>query len=76
MHHLPNNTPAEDISDGLVNLGFDFISVKHDKHSSVTFRVNNNQEPHLVPHNFFLEGKIKKNAISQVFAHFSHSRGL
>jgi hypothetical protein len=26
--HLPINTPAEDISDGLVNLGFDIISVK------------------------------------------------
>jgi hypothetical protein len=26
--HLPHNTPAEDISDGLVNLGFDIISVK------------------------------------------------
>jgi hypothetical protein len=26
--HLPQNTPAEDISDGLVNLGFDVIRVK------------------------------------------------
>jgi hypothetical protein len=26
--HLPHNTPAEDISDGLVSLGFDVISVK------------------------------------------------
>jgi hypothetical protein len=28
IRHLPINTPAEDISDGLVNLGFDVISVK------------------------------------------------
>jgi hypothetical protein len=28
IRHLPLNTPAEDISDGLVNLGFDVISVK------------------------------------------------
>jgi hypothetical protein len=26
--HLPLNTPAEDISDGLVSLGFDVVSVK------------------------------------------------
>jgi hypothetical protein len=26
--HLPQNTPAEDISDGLMNLGFDIISIK------------------------------------------------
>jgi hypothetical protein len=26
--HLPHNTPAEDISDGLVSLEFDFINVK------------------------------------------------
>jgi hypothetical protein len=28
IRHLPRNTPAEDISDGLVNRGFDVISVK------------------------------------------------
>jgi hypothetical protein len=28
IRHLPHNTPAEDISDGLVSLGFDVISVK------------------------------------------------
>jgi hypothetical protein len=28
IRHLPHNTPAEDISDGLVNLGFDVIRVK------------------------------------------------
>jgi hypothetical protein len=28
IRHLPLNTPAEDISDGLVNVGFDVISVK------------------------------------------------
>jgi hypothetical protein len=28
IRHLPHNTPAEDISDELVNLGFDVISVK------------------------------------------------
>jgi hypothetical protein len=28
IRHLPPNTPAEDISDGLVNQGFDVISVK------------------------------------------------
>jgi hypothetical protein len=28
IRHLPHNTPAEDISDGLVDLGFDVISVK------------------------------------------------
>jgi hypothetical protein len=27
-HHLPHNPPAEDISDWLVSLGFDVISVK------------------------------------------------
>jgi hypothetical protein len=28
IHHLPLNTPAEAISDGLVNLGFDVVSAK------------------------------------------------
>jgi hypothetical protein len=28
IRHLPHNTPAEDISDGLVSFGFDVISVK------------------------------------------------
>ncbi|XP_023714241.1 uncharacterized protein LOC111868088 [Cryptotermes secundus] len=28
IRHLPHNTPAEDISDGLMSLGFDVISVK------------------------------------------------
>jgi hypothetical protein len=28
ISHLPQNTPAEDISDALVSLGFDVISVK------------------------------------------------
>jgi hypothetical protein len=28
MCHLPHNTPAEDMSDALVSLGFDVISVK------------------------------------------------
>jgi hypothetical protein len=28
IHHLPQNTPVEDICDGLVSLGFDVISVK------------------------------------------------
>jgi hypothetical protein len=28
IRHLPLNTPAEDISDGLVSLGFDVVSVK------------------------------------------------
>jgi hypothetical protein len=28
LRHLPLNTPAEDISDGLINLGFDVVSVK------------------------------------------------
>jgi hypothetical protein len=28
IRHLPYNTPAEDISDGLVEFGFDVISVK------------------------------------------------
>jgi hypothetical protein len=28
IRHLPHNTPAEDISDGLVSLGFDVLSVK------------------------------------------------
>jgi hypothetical protein len=28
IQHLPVSTPAEDISDGLVDLGFDVISVK------------------------------------------------
>jgi hypothetical protein len=28
LRHLPGNTPAKDISDGLVDLGFDVVSVK------------------------------------------------
>jgi hypothetical protein len=28
IRHLPHNTPAEDISDGLASLGFDVFSVK------------------------------------------------
>jgi hypothetical protein len=29
IRHLPQNTPAENNSDELVNLGFDVVSVKH-----------------------------------------------
>jgi hypothetical protein len=29
LHHLPYNIPAEDISDGLVSLVIDVLSVKH-----------------------------------------------
>jgi hypothetical protein len=29
IRHRPHNITAEDISDGLVSLGFDVISVKH-----------------------------------------------
>jgi hypothetical protein len=28
LRHLPSNTPEQDISDGLVDLGFDVVSVK------------------------------------------------
>jgi hypothetical protein len=28
IRHIPHNTPAEDISDGLLSLGFDIISVQ------------------------------------------------
>jgi hypothetical protein len=28
ISHLPHDTPAEDISDGLVNLGFEVVTVK------------------------------------------------
>jgi hypothetical protein len=28
LRHIPSNTPAKDISDGLVDLGFDVVSVK------------------------------------------------
>jgi hypothetical protein len=28
IHHLPPNAPAEDISDGLVSLVFDVVSIK------------------------------------------------
>jgi hypothetical protein len=28
IRHLPHNTPAEDITDGLVSLGFDVVTVK------------------------------------------------
>jgi hypothetical protein len=28
IRHLPMNTPAQDISDGLMDLGFDIISIK------------------------------------------------
>jgi hypothetical protein len=27
IRHLPHNTPAEDMSDGLVSLGFDVVSI-------------------------------------------------
>jgi hypothetical protein len=35
IRHLPINTTAEDISDGLMNLGFDIIFVKQ---MSITHR--------------------------------------
>jgi hypothetical protein len=38
IQHLPINTPAEDICDGLVSLGFDVVSVKHDNHPLVLSR--------------------------------------
>jgi hypothetical protein len=47
--HLPLNTPAEDISDGLARLGFDVISVK--QMTPFTSRANNNHKPPTVPHN-------------------------
>jgi hypothetical protein len=28
IRHLPHNTPAEDISEGLVSLGFNIVSIK------------------------------------------------
>jgi hypothetical protein len=28
LHNLPGNTPAQDISDGLVDLGLDVVSAK------------------------------------------------
>jgi hypothetical protein len=45
IRHLPHNTPAEDISDGLVSLGFDVISVKQ-------ALPNNLAEDDKIPRNF------------------------
>jgi hypothetical protein len=49
IQHRPLSTPAEDISDGTVNLGFDGISINY--HSSITCRRNNHSKHSLFPNN-------------------------
>jgi hypothetical protein len=59
IRHLPPDTLAADICKGLVNLGFDILSVDN---MPVIFRRNSyNQEPLPVPHNLFQNGEMTRN---------------
>jgi hypothetical protein len=46
LRHLPSNTPAQDTPDGLVDLGFDVVSVKH---MSSARRSSGGQNPITLP---------------------------
>jgi hypothetical protein len=48
IRHLPSNTPAQDICNGLMDLSFDIISVK--QMSSIRRSGNSNPKPPLIPH--------------------------
>jgi hypothetical protein len=50
IRHLPINTPAEDISDGLVSLGFDVVSVKQ----MTTTRRSSTEDPNISNQPLFL----------------------
>jgi hypothetical protein len=53
--HLPVSTPAEVVSDGLVNLGFDDISAKQ---VSTTCRRNNHSKHSPLPNNLTYDFKV------------------
>jgi hypothetical protein len=56
------DTPAEDISEGLMELGFDIMSVQTDDiYPSVTVRGNATQKPPLIPHHLGQNGKISRD---------------
>jgi hypothetical protein len=60
IRHLPLNTPAEDISDGLVELGFDVVSVKQ----MTTTRRSSPEDPKIINLHLFLV-TLPKTAESQ-----------
>jgi hypothetical protein len=64
IRHLPINTLAQDISEGLENLGFDFVSVKPPEETI-------NQERSLVPDNLPADSKITGNIQSPSLCHIS-----
>jgi hypothetical protein len=62
IRHLPLNTPAEDISDGLMNLGFDIVSIKQ---MTTTRRSSpddpKNYKPAPLPRDLAQDRKIPRN---------------
>jgi hypothetical protein len=50
IHHLPMNTPAQDISEGLMDLGLDIINVKQMSTTHQSPSVNHNHKPPPIPH--------------------------
>jgi hypothetical protein len=59
IRNLPVSTPAEDISDGIMNLGFDVISLKY--HQSFTCRRNNYSKHFPVPNNLTYDVKVPRD---------------
>jgi hypothetical protein len=64
IRHLPVNTPAEDIRDGLVSLGFDVVSVKQ----MTTTRRSSPEEPKVTNLPLFLV-TLTRTATSQEIFH-------
>jgi hypothetical protein len=76
LRHLPINTPAKDISDALVTLGFDVVSVKQ----MTTSRRSPSQEAAsrnlpLVPHHPPEDGKISRDLYAPVPLPHLHQGG-
>lgn len=78
IRHLPINTPAEDISDRLVNLGFDVVSVKQ----MTTARWSSPEGPKITnlppfPSYPAQDGKIPRNFLSaKPLPHRDQGRGI
>jgi hypothetical protein len=63
IRHLPLNTPAEDICDGLVSLGFDVVSVKQ----MTTTRRSPPEEPKILNLPLFLVTLPRTAKSQQIF---------
>jgi hypothetical protein len=63
IRHLPLNTPAQDLSDGLVNLGFDDVSVKQ----MTTTRRSSPEEPKITNLPLFLVTLPRRAKSQEIF---------